>query len=126
MFAIPAAPAASPSDPPSDHRMPMLRTLRRPLVLLGIAVACAKAPPAPPVADGTRQMADTLARIQRDALTDPRANPFLNRARAAALQQMVASQAGSDALQGHFLVAQEQLLAGETRAAIAELEALVT
>jgi hypothetical protein len=76
--------------------------------------------------DGTARMADTLARIYAEALADPVRNAFLNGPRADALQSLVAANAaGPDALQGHYMLAQERLLAGRTREAIAGLEGLI-
>ncbi len=75
--------------------------------------------------DGTKEMADTLASVYARALADPQRNPFLNVKRAEALASLAANQGGPDGLQGQFLLAQEQLLAGQTREAIAGLEDLL-
>ena len=71
-------------------------------------------------------MRDTLARLYAQAVADPQRNAFLNRQRADALEAMVTMQAagGADAMQGRFMVAQERLLAGQTREAITALETL--
>lgn len=70
-------------------------------------------------------MADTLAAIVRDANADPMAYAFRNGPRAEFLARGLAGQSGPQAQQARFLVAQERLLAGQTRPAIAELERIV-
>jgi hypothetical protein len=72
----------------------------------------------------TARMADTLSAIYTRAAAEPVRHPFLNRERVGALQLMLAANSGPDQLQGRFLLAQEQLLAGDTRDAITGLEAL--
>jgi hypothetical protein len=98
---------------------------KRILVALTLAgtIGCAERRAA--TRDGTALMADTLARIYARAVADPARNPFLNRERVAALRAVVAQQAGLGALQPRFLLAQELVLAGETREAIAGLEDLL-
>jgi len=97
----------------------------RVLVSLAVAGALGCVAQSTPKGDGTARMADTLARIYASAIADPTSNPFLNRERAAALRSIVAQQTGLGALQPRFLLAQELVLAGETREAIAGLEDLL-
>lgn len=88
--------------------------------------ASAAAPPAKPrLSDGTARMADTLAAIAARSRADPIANPFLNRERAAAIRAAVLGQVGAQAFNNRHWMADELLKAGETREAIAELEALM-
>ncbi len=96
-------------------------------LLLALAAAGAPAcvPPAETAVSGTRQMADTLAAIHARALAQPDRNPFLNRRRADTLQIVAASLGGVDAMQVRYLLAQERLLAGQNREAIAEVEGLM-
>jgi hypothetical protein len=82
------------------------------------------APDAPP-RDGTARMADTLAVLVARGLADPMGNPFLNRERAAALRGRATWLTGADAMNARHQMADELLRAGETRQAIAELEALM-
>src|SRR5687767_15902272 len=78
---------------------------------------------APPSArDGTARMADTLAYLYRQALAEPRANPFLNRERADAIQATLAQQTGFQALNSRHALAEERLKAGQIREAIPERE----
>ena len=69
-------------------------------------------------------MADTLARIYAQAIAHPRTNAFLNAERVHELESLVAN-AGPGALQLRYELAYERLAAGQTREAIAELEALL-
>lgn len=89
------------------------------------ALGCADAPEAK--RSGTAIMADTLAKIYARAIGDPRRNGFLNRERAEALRFVVTQQGvnGQPADQARFLLAQERLLAGDTRQGIAGLESLM-
>lgn len=73
----------------------------------------------------TAAMVDTLAAISARVRADPMSSPFLNRERAALLAAMLPQQGGQQAMQTRYLLAQERVLAGDTRAAIADLEALV-
>jgi hypothetical protein len=98
--------------------------LPRAFLLLALsAAACGRSPRA--ARDGTSAMADTLAAIRARALADPQSDPFENRARADALQRIVSTQSGPMALQNRYLLAQERLLAGQSREAIAQLESLI-
>ncbi len=87
------------------------------------AVACSTPTVAP--RDGTARMADTLKVLYAQGLADPMRNIFLNRARADTIQAQLARQTGSAARLSQFHLAQEQLLAGQTREAIAGLESLM-
>lgn len=91
---------------------------------LGVCATLGCGAPAERVGHGSEQMADTLARIAAAELSDPLANQFLNSARADLYRGMAAQQSGPAALQTRYLLAQEQLLAGRTREAIAGLEHL--
>jgi hypothetical protein len=71
-------------------------------------------------------MSDTLASIYARSVADPATNAFLNRERAAALRAELSKQVGLGEMQSRFLLAQEQLLAGDTRGAIAGLDSLRT
>jgi hypothetical protein len=106
------------------RRAAVRRRAARWLVAAGFVLAAGcEAGRAPP--DGTARMADTLRSVHARALAEPQRFPFLNRARADSLQVMVAGLSGPDALQFRFMLAQERLLAGQTREAIAELDDLV-
>jgi hypothetical protein len=70
-------------------------------------------------------MADTLGALYAHALANPMSNPFLSRERADALQALVARQTGAEAFGNRFMLAQELLAAGQTRAAIAEFQSLM-
>jgi hypothetical protein len=71
-------------------------------------------------------MADTLAAITARAFARPERIPFLNRLRADTLRVLLASAApGPDAFQTRYLLAQELLSSGQTRAAIAEFRGLM-
>jgi len=87
-----------------------------------VAFACAKAP-AP--RSGTARMADTLASINARARANPLANPFLSRERADTLQGQLAGQTGAKALNTRYQIAQERLVAGQTREAITALKSLM-
>ena len=93
--------------------------------VLGSALGCAAdaPPPAPP--NGTKRMVDTLAALYAEAIANPAANPFLSRERADAIQAVIGGQTGVEALNSRYMLAQERLVAGQTREAIAELETLV-
>ncbi len=97
--------------------------LKRSVLTLAFAVACEPSGQASN-SNETAAMADTLSAIYARAAADPVNHPFLNRERVAALQVMLAANGEPSQLQGRFLLAQEQLLAGDTRDAIAGLEAL--
>ena len=77
------------------------------------------------IASGTTRMADSLAALNARALLQPDANPFLNRARVAALTRELIGQSGDQAMDTRFRLAEEQLKAGQTQAAIDGLEALI-
>jgi hypothetical protein len=74
---------------------------------------------------GTARMADTLTKLNAALRSDPLAVPFLNKARATMFEASSGGD-GQQAMQNRYLAAQERLLAGDTRAAIAALERLVT
>ncbi|MES2177788.1 MAG: CRTAC1 family protein [Gemmatimonadota bacterium] len=78
-----------------------------------------------PARDTGARMADTLAKDFAAAIADPSRNPFLNRERIAALQLLPSALDGQEALQRRFLLAQEQVLAGQSEDAIAGLESLI-
>lgn len=86
------------------------------LMLLGCG-----SPSVPPAGD-TARMADTLAALYARAVAAPRDYPFLNRIRADSIEAVLATQDGMQAVNTRFALAQERLYAGQTRAAIAELE----
>src|SRR3954471_15631442 len=119
-----------PSPVTADSRMKDPRAVARhsawciPLVVGQFAISgcSAKAEQQPPARDGTARMADTLSVLYRQAIADPRGNMFLNRERADAIQTMLVSQSGNEALNIRYLVAQERLMAGQTREAITQLE----
>jgi len=73
----------------------------------------------------TEEMARTLAQVAADAAARPQSNPFSNRLRAdsIAAQLVRVGNASGDA-EGRYLLAQERILAGQTREGIALLEAL--
>lgn len=87
-------------------------------------------PPASSAASGaasTAAMADSLARLARAALDTPQRNPFLNAARVAKMQQHLdATPTGVPDVAGQFMLAQEQVLAGHSTAAITNLERIAT
>src|SRR5689334_2931899 len=98
--------------------------LRSPLAfIIASAVACSGSARKAPAAAGTTRMADTLTRLYERAAADP-VNGFLNRARVAAMRSALAARPGGPTAQQEYLLANEQLLAGQTRAAIASLERL--
>jgi hypothetical protein len=74
---------------------------------------------------GTARMADTLAWLYKQAVASPMGNPFLSRERADAIQTTIALQTGSSDLTNRFLMAQERLMAGQTREAIAQVKSLM-
>jgi hypothetical protein len=74
--------------------------------------------------DGTAMMADTLARLNALAASNPLANPFMNQARADFVRAGMRRQRGRAVFQSRRALAHELLLAGKTRDAIAELESL--
>jgi hypothetical protein len=74
---------------------------------------------------GTARMADTLKALYTQALANPLGNPFLSRQRADAIQSTITYRSGSRDLDKRFRVAQERLMAGQTREAIADLEKLL-
>lgn len=102
----------------------MLNQLRVFPFIVVAALACRPAAPAPRPRSGTERMADTLAAINAQALANPMANPFLSRERAEAIQTMLARQTGNEAINSRFMMAQERLVAGQTREAIAALESM--
>lgn len=73
----------------------------------------------------TAEMAESLRVINARAYAAPQGNPFLNTARAAALEQQLVGQGPTDAMDVRFSLAEEQLKAGKTQVAIDGLEALV-
>ncbi|MEP6621493.1 MAG: CRTAC1 family protein [bacterium] len=113
---------------PMDCMPRLSAATTRPVLLLSLLgiVACETRTEVHTVAtrSGTAQMVDTLSSIYARAIADPAKNPFLNRPRADALQALVATHSGPDAQQGRYLLAQERLLAGQTREAIDGLEEL--
>ncbi|MCC7052173.1 MAG: VCBS repeat-containing protein [Gemmatimonadaceae bacterium] len=77
------------------------------------------------VKGNTARMAESLAVINARAYAAAAGNPFLNDARARALQAQLAGQPATEALELRFALAEEQLKAGRTTDAIDGLEALV-
>ena len=75
-------------------------------------------------ANGTKQMADTLAYLYAQAMAQPERYEFFNRERAEALQTSLFKQGGRASPEARYGVARQLLLAGRTREAIAELEDL--
>jgi hypothetical protein len=71
--------------------------------------------------DGTALMADTLATLIARAVANPARNPFLNQERADLVQSMIGRLSGPTMIENRFSLAQERLLAGQVREAIAEL-----
>lgn len=70
-------------------------------------------------------MADTLAAINAQGLSHPGANPFLNREIADSIEASVAHQTGPEALNSRHRLSEERLRAGQTEAAISQLERLM-
>ncbi|MEP7001114.1 MAG: CRTAC1 family protein [bacterium] len=70
-------------------------------------------------------MADTLAVLYAEALANPAGNLFLSRERGDAIQATIGTQTGPQALNSRYMLAQERLVAGQTREAIAELDTLI-
>ncbi|MGH7638644.1 MAG: FG-GAP-like repeat-containing protein [Gemmatimonadaceae bacterium] len=97
--------------------------VRRLVPLIG-AAALGCGAHAAPSKDGTAMMADTLAHLSGQALFNPMQNPFMNGARARYMRARLSRQIGKAVFQARFLYANELLLAGETREAIAEFETL--
>ena len=91
------------------------------LLLAAIAVGCSRPKTGN---DGTAMMADTLARLNANAMADPVRNQFLSRERADLLQSMVSRLTGPAAVENRFALAQERLRAGQVREAIAQLDTL--
>lgn len=87
-----------------------------------VAGACDRGAGAP--ADGTAQMADTLAAIYVRQAANPLRGTFLNTERVVAMEKSLASMTGGNVMQARYVLAQERLLAGQSRAAIADLEAI--
>jgi hypothetical protein len=106
------------------HHLEHYMTLDR--VILAVAAAGALGCDSSSAAQrsGSARMVDTLAQIYAQAVADPRTNAFLNRERAAALRVALAQQVGLGELNSRFLLAQEQLLAGDTRGGIDGLDSL--
>ena len=73
----------------------------------------------------TKRMADSLLAINARAYAAPAGNPFLNTARATALEAQLVGQGPTDAMDARFSLAEERLKAGRTQEAIDGLEALV-
>ncbi len=94
-------------------------------VLHGCGESRPAAAPVTTIESGTTRMADSLAALNARALLQPDANPFLNRARVSALMQALTGQSGDQALETRFLLAEEQLKAGQTQLAIDGLESLI-
>jgi hypothetical protein len=95
-------------------------------VALGTAAGCSEKPPAAaPTRDGTARMADTLARIAEQVRRSDQPNPFLNRERVTALRRIVAYQTGRQTFSYRNWIAEELIKAGDTRAGIDELKALM-
>lgn len=101
-------------------------------VALGPAAGCNRAAGEAPVrtgaaadAEGTRAMARELAALYADAVARPGSNLFANRLRADSIAANLArsGNAGAD-VEGRFLLAQERILAGQTREGITILESL--
>lgn len=103
-------------------------SIRRALAGAGAAAALACGPGAVPSVDtprgGTRMMADTLAFIYAQARARPERHEYLNAERLVAFQYALLNQPGARGYQARFSLARERLLAGQTREAIADLEAL--
>ncbi|MDQ6634526.1 MAG: CRTAC1 family protein, partial [Gemmatimonadota bacterium] len=74
---------------------------------------------------GTALMADTLRYLAAQSVAHPEGNPFLNRARADAIQASLVGQSGYQALNIRHQLADERLRAGQTREAIAELASIM-
>jgi hypothetical protein len=91
--------------------------------LVGCGAAESRSAAAP--RSGTARMADTLKALYPQALANPLGNPFLSRQRADAIQSTITYSSGSRDLDKRFRVAQERLMAGQTREAIADLEKLL-
>ncbi|WP_397547985.1 FG-GAP-like repeat-containing protein [Rhodothermus marinus] len=96
--------------------------------ILGMAfvagLAACRAPEPPATLSGTARMVDTLAAIYRRALADPMAYYLLNSQRAEWWHRQL-EQTGSSSLSLRFNYARELLAAGQTEAAIRELQALL-
>lgn len=90
-----------------------------------IAGCTATTPASSSIPSGTAQMAETLAAINARLLQHPDGNPFLNVARAAALEEELAGLTGAAALDVRFRLAEERLKAGRPQEAIDDLEALI-
>jgi len=90
------------------------------------ALACGPAvvPSSDAPRDGTRLMADTLAAFYAQARSQPERYEYLNAERVAAFQYALLNQPGGRGHQARFGLARERLLAGHTREAIGDLEAL--
>lgn len=109
--------------------LPLPLTARRSIAALGLlAAASAGCTSRSAHADGTRRMVDTLAALYARAAAHPQGYEFLNRERIDAIRSdMIFQQGatgGTDALQTRFGLAQELVRAGDTRAALAELDTL--
>ena len=85
-------------------------------------VGCDRGAGAP--ADGTAQMADTLAAIYARMAADPMQYPFLNTERVPLMEKSLESMTGGNVMQARYQLAQERLLAGLSREAISDLEAI--
>src|SRR4051812_34367438 len=88
------------------------------LIVAAVVIGCAAEPRQPrdgAERSGTARMADTLKALNAQALTNPLGNPFLSRQRADAIQSTITFASGSRDLENRFRVAQERLLAGQTR-----------
>ena len=74
---------------------------------------------------GTAAMVDSLAALYARAIATPAQNPFLNRARADTIAaQLMRSGGMRTDMEGRYLLAQERVLAGQSREAIQLLEQL--
>ena len=92
---------------------------------VGCGLGCNQEARSPDSKDGTARMADTLSVLNAQAIANPMANPFLSLERADAIQAIVARQSGAEAFGNRYQVAQERLVGGQTREAIAELQSLM-
>lgn len=74
--------------------------------------------------EGTRAMARELASLYTDAVARPGANIFANRLRADSIAANLARAGDARDVQGRYMLAQERILAGQTREGITLLETL--
>lgn len=81
--------------------------------------------PATPPLPGTARAAAALAEIYQEALREPMRYGHLNHARAEALRAEVDRRTGAERFRVRFQYASELLSAGETQAAIEEIESLM-